>query len=291
MNYNGLIKIKGVYDFFEMKRIPIALTIAGSDSGGGAGIQADMKTFAAFQTYGTTVITAVTAQNTQSVMAVQTLKPDLVTAQIQALAEDIRIDAVKIGMLANQEIITAVTAGIKKHSWRQLVLDPVILAQSGDRLLAADAIVALRERLFPLATIITPNLPEAAFFLNRSVEEVLADPWQAAGSLMKLGARAVLLKGGHRHSADATDWLLMREHKEIFVTPRTATRNLHGTGCTLSAAICALLAHGVKLRDAVARAKEYVSGAIAAGSSMTIGKGAGPVHHFYQLWNPGYDIT
>ena len=261
---------------------PITLTIAGSDSGGGAGIQADMKTFAALKTYGTTVITAVTAQNTCKVAAVSVLPSDIVRKQMHALAEDMDISAVKTGMLANRENIAVVAEGIRQHAWQKVVVDPVILAQSGDRLLEIDAIKELRKELFPLATVITPNLPEAAFFLGKKIEEILADPWQAATSLMELGAQAVLLKGGHSKIHEARDWLVTKEHREIFSAARIETRNVHGTGCTLSAAICAFLAHGMELRDAVSGAKDYISGAIDAARSFHIGKGAGPVHHFYQ---------
>ena len=267
--------------------VPIALTIAGSDSGGGAGIQADIKVFSALGAYATSVITAVTAQNTRGVAGSHVLAADFVSLQMRSLASDMSIDAVKLGMLANKNIIAAVAEGIREHGWTPVVVDPVMVAQSGDKLLESDATNALRELLFPLATVITPNIPEAALLLARDEKEITREPRQAAASLMEFGARAVLLKGGHGKGRYATDWLVTREHQEALTRPRIDTRNTHGTGCSLSAAICTMLAHKLELRDAVSRAKDYISSALEAGRSLSIGRGNGPVHHFYKQWEEG----
>lgn len=263
---------------------PIVVTIAGSDSGGGAGIQADLKVFSALQTYGTSVITAVTAQNTVTVAKVHTLPAEFVAAQMRVLAEDMDIAAVKLGMLANERIINLVGDGIRKYNWQNIVLDPVMVAQSGDRLLDPAALNQLIKELFPLATIVTPNLPEAALLLQREEEDILRDPWQATKALQQLGAKAVLLKGGHSKGLKATDWLVADGYQEAFDGEYIDTMNTHGSGCSLSSAIAAFLARDMSLRDAVLNAKEYINGAIAAGRNMTIGKGSGPLNHFYRLW-------
>ena len=261
------------------------LTIAGSDSGGGAGIQADLKTFAALGTYGASVITALTAQNTRAVTAIHEVPPEFVTAQIDAVFDDIEFAATKIGMLSRPEIIDAVADGLRRHGAANVVLDPVMVAKSGDRLLRAEAIAALRERLLPLATVVTPNLPEAAVLLElEAPPQDEAGMIDAAARLRELGPKAVLLKGGHMERDDAIDVFDDGDEPLTLVAPRIATENTHGTGCTLSAAIAALLARGLSLRDAVREAKAYVTDAIRAADRLAVGHGHGPVHHFHALW-------
>ena len=259
------------------------LTIAGSDSGGGAGIQADIKTFAANGCYAMSVITALTAQNTLGVSAIHAVPVDFVAAQMKAVFEDIGTDAVKIGMLFSPELIRTVASQLKKYSVRNIVLDPVMVAQSGDKLLQDEAIASLKADLIPLATIITPNLPEAEVLLGRRIQHT-ADVESAAKELASLGCPNILIKGGHFEAdADSVDVLYLAATGEMIHLPaqRIATRNNHGTGCTLSSAIAANLAKGIGLEQAVRNAKEYISAAIAAGSSYIIGKGHGPVHHFF----------
>jgi len=262
---------------------PIALTIAGSDSGGGAGIQADLKTFSALGVYGASVITALTAQNTQAVTAVTEATPDMVRAQIAAVFEDLAIGAVKIGMLASPGIIRAVADELAGRPV-PVVLDPVMVAKSGDRLLAEEAVAALTTELVPLATILTPNLPEAAALLERA--DVPEGARDAAAALLALGPEAVLLKGGHGAAAECVDLFQEAAAADpvILRAPRLATRNTHGTGCTLSAAIAAHLARGAALAEAVAAAHAYLQGAIAAADTLRIGQGRGPVHHFHAIW-------
>jgi len=260
------------------------LTIAGSDSGGGAGIQADLKTFSALGVYGASVITALTAQNTRAVTAIHDVPPAFVVAQLDAVFDDIEIAAVKIGMLSSPAVIEAVAAGLRRHDARQIVLDPVMVAKSGDRLLRADAVSALRERLLPLATVVTPNLPEAGVLLDAEAVRDAAGMPGAAARLRALGPRAVLLKGGHLEAADSIDVLDDGEEPLTLSAPRIASQNTHGTGCTLSSAIAALLARGLPLRDAVQGAKAYVTAAIRAADRLSVGHGHGPVHHFHALW-------
>jgi hydroxymethylpyrimidine/phosphomethylpyrimidine kinase len=261
------------------------LTIAGSDSGGGAGIQADLKTFSALGTYGASVITALTAQNTRAVTAIHDLPPEFVAAQLDAVFDDIAFAATKIGMLSRPEIIEVVANGLRRHGAAHVVLDPVMVAKSGDRLLREEAVSALKELLLPLATVITPNLPEAAVLLGME-----APPWDEAGMidaaarLRELGPKAVLLKGGHLENEDSIDVLDDGDQPLTLVAPRIATENTHGTGCTLSAAIAALLARGLPLREAVREAKAYLTDAIRAADRLTVGCGHGPVHHFHALW-------
>ncbi len=262
----------------------IAVTIAGSDSGGGAGIQADLKTFSALGVYGASVITALTAQNTRGVTAVHEVPPDVVVAQIDAVFSDLAVGAVKIGMLGNADIITAVAAGLDRHGQTVIVLDPVMVATSGDRLLTPDAIEVLRTQLLPRALIITPNLPEAAALLDAPEATDEDDMLQQADRLIALGANAVLMKAGHGKGADSTDLLVTATASIRVIAERIATRNTHGTGCTLSAAIAAGLARGRGLTEAVRDAKEYITGAIAAADRLTIGSGHGPVHHFHRWW-------
>lgn len=261
-----------------------ALTIAGSDSGGGAGIQADLKTFSAMGVYGASVITALTAQNSRQVRAIHDVPAAFITEQIDAVFEDIRIDAVKIGMLSRPEVIEAVTDGLARHGVTKLVLDPVMVAKSGDALLAADAVSALVEMLLPRALVITPNLPEAAALLDGRPITDEAAMAAACDRLLALGPRWVLLKGGHLDGPDAVDMLTDGDRLQRFTAPRIDTANTHGTGCTLSSAITAGLARGLDMVQAVAAAKDYVTAAIAAADRLDVGSGHGPVHHFHALW-------
>jgi hydroxymethylpyrimidine/phosphomethylpyrimidine kinase len=260
------------------------LTIAGSDSGGGAGIQADLKTFGALGAYGCSVVTALTAQNTRAVTAIHEVPADFVRAQLDAVFDDIEIAAVKIGMLASRAIVEAVAAGLERHGAQNVVLDPVMVAKSGDRLLRPDAVDALKRRLLPLATLITPNLPEAGDLLGLEEPGDEAGMIAAAAALRALGPRAVLVKGGHLVEADSVDILDDGGEPLTLVAPRVATANTHGTGCTLAAAIAALLGQGMALREAVRGAKAYLTQAIAAADRLEVGHGHGPVHHFHAWW-------
>ncbi len=263
------------------------LSIAGSDSGGGAGIQADLKTFSALGGFGMSAITALTAQNTQGVDGIHPIPPDFVAQQIHAVVTDIGVDAVKLGMLANTEIIRVVAACVQTYAIQNLVLDPVMVSTSGAHLLEDHAVAALRDELLPLALIITPNTTEAAILLGRTIatENEMAP---AARDLLALGCRAVLVKGGHFDGSSSDDVLALQTEAgpELIRIPgrRVATRNTHGTGCALSSAIAAYLGHGVPLLDAVHRAKAYIQQAIEASAAYTIGHGHGPVHHFHALW-------
>lgn len=264
----------------------IALTIAGSDSSGGAGIQADLKTFAAHQVYGASVIVALTAQNTTGVSAIHLAPAAFVSAQIDAVFSDLDITAVKIGMLATAELIETVAAGLFRHKARNIVLDPVMVAASGAKLLQDDAVDAIRRHLFPLATLVTPNLPEAATLLGASMAQEEAAIDAQALQLQNLGATNVLIKGGHGSGETSTDLLLLADGQRLrFDAPRHATRNTHGTGCTLSSAIAAGLARGIDLPEAVAHAKTYITAAIAAADQVPVGHGHGPVHHFHHWWD------
>ncbi len=262
------------------------LTIAGSDSGGGAGIQADLKTFAALGCYGMSVVTALTAQNTTGVTGIHAVPPDFVVQQMKAVFTDIGVDAVKIGMLYSAELIFAVAEELRHHQAANIVLDPVMVAQSGDKLLQDTAIAALKTHLVPLAAVLTPNLPEAAVLLNREVKS-LADMQAAAKDLSALGSRSVLVKGGHAQGADSVDVLYVADEQRFFVLEdrRVETANTHGTGCTLSAAIAAGLAQGDSIAAAVRRAKAYIGAAIGAGAPYRLGHGSGPVHHFHRFWS------
>jgi hydroxymethylpyrimidine/phosphomethylpyrimidine kinase len=260
--------------------MPLALTIAGSDSGGGAGIQADLKTFAALGVYGTSAITAITAQNTIGVTAVQALSADLVTAQIEAVAGDMRIDAVKTGMLATSAIVEAVAAAIHALDLPSVVVDPVMIAKSGDRLFDSEALAALRSELLPRARIVTPNVPEAEVLAEMRIT-TLDDAREAARRIHKLGAAAVVVKGGHLPGDEAIDLLFDGRTFTEFRAPRIDTRNTHGTGCTFASAIASHLAHGRALPDAVRLAKGYVTGAIEHG--LPIGNGHGPLNHFWAV--------
>lgn len=264
---------------------PIALTIAGSDSGGGAGIQADLKAFSALGVYGASVITAVTAQNTQAVTAVHGIPLDVISAQIDAVLSDIRVGAVKIGMLATPEIIHTVAAALEGFQG-PVVLDPVMIAKSGDALLAEDAVQTLREVLIPRAAVLTPNLPEAAKLLKDGAEADGPAAMEVQGrALCGVGAEAVLMKGGHGSGSTCHDLLVTREGIIAeFTAPRLDTRNTHGTGCTLSSSIAAGLAKGLPLDTAVSEAHAYLQGAIAAADGLGVGHGHGPVHHFHRVW-------
>ena len=261
------------------------LSIAGSDSGGGAGIQADLKTFAANGCYGASVITALTAQNTCGVSAIHAVPVDFVRSQMDAVLGDIGCDAVKIGMLFSPELIREVADGLRRHGVTRIVLDPVMVAQSGDRLLQAEAVAALKEQLLPLAEIVTPNIPEASVLLGRTVEAA-GGAGEAARELASLGCATVLVKGGHQDGPDCDDllWLGGQERLVRLRGRRIDTVNNHGTGCTLSSAIAAFLARGEEREAAVRQAKAYITGAIEAGGGYRIGHGHGPVHHFYRSW-------
>jgi hydroxymethylpyrimidine/phosphomethylpyrimidine kinase len=261
----------------------IALTIAGSDSGGGAGIQADLKTFSALGVYGTSVLTAITAQNTRGVTAIENLSPGIIRAQIDAVLSDIDVNAIKIGMVSTVETIETIATALL-HWDRRVVLDPVMVATSGDRLLKPEAIDALRQNLLPRAIVLTPNLPEAALLTGQSIAEDEAQMARQAEQLLALGPSAVLIKGGHSKGELSTDLLFDGATMERFSSPRIATSHDHGTGCTLAAAIAAGLAKGADLRDAVAEAKDYLTVAMTAATILKVGQGRGPVHHFHRWW-------
>ena len=263
---------------------PIALTIAGSDSSGGAGIQADLKTFAALGVYGASVITALTAQNTQGVSAIHQLPAEFVTAQIDAVFSDLAVGTVKIGMVAHPAVIDAIVAGLQRWSPKHVVLDPVMAATSGDRLLATEAVAALRTKLIPLASIITPNLPEAAALLDEPVAASEAAVENQGRRLLAMGCKVVLIKGGHGQGPDSIDYLIDADRTIALSAPRIATRNTHGTGCSLSSAIAAGLAKGEDMETAVRNAKAFVSAAIAAADRFSVGHGHGPIHHFQKFY-------
>lgn len=265
---------------------PIALTIAGSDSGGGAGIQADLKTFSALGVYGASVITALTAQNTRAVTHVEPASPAMIAAQIAAVFDDLDIRAVKLGMLGGVDAIRTVAAGLRGRLI-PLVLDPVMIAKSDDALLPDDAVATLRADLLPMATLLTPNLPEAARLLDRAPAQDEAAMQDQGRALLALGATAVLMKGGHGAGDICTDLLITADGTLRLTAPRRLTRNTHGTGCTLSAAVAAGLAQGMGLAAAITRAHGYLQGAIAAADRLRIGHGHGPVHHFHAVWSDG----
>lgn len=258
-----------------------ALTIAGSDSGGGAGIQADLKTFAAFGVYGTSVVTAITAQNTRGVIAARAIEPDMVVAQINAVTSDFAVDATKIGMLANARIITAVADAIRRLALPAVVLDPVMVAKGGDHLLEQSAVTALRDELIPLATVLTPNVPEAEALTGMTIKS-LAQQRDAAARLVDMGARVVVVKGGHLSGRAVDVWHSGTKVIELDAE-RIATQHTHGTGCTFSSAVAACLALGQTPEEAARRAKEYVTGAIRHAPGL--GHGHGPLHHFWMQDN------
>jgi hydroxymethylpyrimidine/phosphomethylpyrimidine kinase len=263
---------------------PIAVTIAGSDSGGGAGIQADLKTFSALGVYGASVVTALTAQNTMGVAAIHDVPAEFIAAQIDAVFSDLKVAAVKIGMLSQTATIAAVAEGLERHRPAHVVLDPVMVAASGDALLQPDAVDSLRRLLIPKARLLTPNLPEAAALLDAPFAEDEAAMRSQAERLIALGAGAVLIKGGHGSGPDSVDLLVERHTVIRLPAERIATNNTHGTGCTLSSAVAAGLAKGLALTEAVRAAKRYVTAAIKAADRLEIGAGNGPVHHFHQWW-------
>lgn len=271
----------------QRQMIANILTIAGSDSGGGAGIQADLKTFSALSTYGASVITAITAQNTHTVTAISDVPTDVIKAQLDAVFSDIRIDAVKIGMLSRPEVIEVVAERLRHYQVKPIVLDPVMVSKSGDNLLQPEAVSALAQHLLPLATIITPNLPEAGVLLNQDTPHDEASMILAIDELRNLGANAVLLKGGHLEGPDSFDIFDNGHDRQHLHAERIDTKNTHGTGCTLSAAIAAFLGRGFTLQAAVKAAKDYISQAIAAADQLDVGHGHGPVHHFHSLWQQG----
>lgn len=264
-------------------RLPIALTIAGSDCSGGAGIQADLKSFSACGAYGASVITALTAQNTMGVRAVHAVPASFVTAQLDAVFDDLDVSAVKIGMVADCEVIAVIARAMATRKPAYIVLDPVMVATSGDRLLAPDAIETLRRDLIPLADMITPNLPEAAALLDAAMASTQDEAVAQGRELLARGARAVLVKGGHGGGADSVDILVTPQGVTRFVAARVDTKNTHGTGCSLSSAIAAYLARGHDLVAAVGAAKDFVTAAIAASDRLDVGKGHGPIHHFHAL--------
>ena len=264
--------------------VPVALTIAGSDSSGGAGIQADLKTFAAFGVYGASVITALTAQNTRGVSGIHQAPAEFVTAQIDAVFSDLAVGAVKVGMVAQLASIDAIAAGLKRWSPKHVVLDPVMVATSGDRLLEAGAVEALRGKLIPCASIVTPNLPEAAALLDEPVAESETAVAHQGRRLLAMGCRAVLIKGGHGQGAESVDYLFDANGMLALAAPRIATNNTHGTGCSLSSAIAASLAKGEGLETAVRNAKSWISAAIGAADRFSVGRGHGPIHHFHKFY-------
>jgi hydroxymethylpyrimidine/phosphomethylpyrimidine kinase len=260
---------------------PRILSIAGSDSGGGAGIQADLKTFSALGCFGMTAITAITAQNTVGVRAIHGVPPEMLKAQIQAVVEDIGVDAVKIGMLHSVETVQVVAWAIRHYRLSNVVLDPVMVATSGDPLMAKEAVQVLVDELFGLTSVITPNLDEAELLLNRKITGI-EELETAAQELLALGAQAVLLKGGHLQGNDVVDVLVQPRQASLRLSSqRIDSRNVHGTGCTLSSAIAAHLALGLDLAQAVTQARSYVLGAIAAGAGVHTGQGHGPLNHGY----------
>jgi hydroxymethylpyrimidine/phosphomethylpyrimidine kinase len=269
----------------ETKKYYRALTIAGSDSGGGAGIQADLKTFSALGCYGMSVITALTAQNTKQVTGIFEVSPEFVSDQIDAVISDIGVDAVKIGMLQDSQVIKKVAEKISYYNLKNVVIDPVMVAKSGDKLLADSAIDTLKSELLPLAAVITPNIPEAEVLMGKTIQ-TLSDMENAAFELSKIGVTAVVLKGGHLENDKSPDYVYIQNQNssEWLETERINTKNTHGTGCTFSSGIAAYLARGFDLLSAIKNAKIYMNSAIKEGADYKIGNGHGPVKHFYKLW-------
>lgn len=263
--------------------IPNVLSIAGVDPSGGAGILADIKTFSALGAYGAAVLTALTAQNTRRVSGVEVVSPAFVRAQLDTLFEDVRIDAIKVGMLANAQVAGAVADRLER-SRLPIIVDPVMVAKSGDRLLDASAIETLRRRVLPLAALITPNLPEAGVLLGRPAPTSLDEMRQAAVALAALGPRQVLVKGGHLGGSESPDVWFDGQHSVELAGPRVSTQNTHGTGCTLSAAITALIPQRPSMGSALRDAKSYVTLALRASEGLDVGGGHGPLHHFHALW-------
>lgn len=265
---------------------PIALTVAGSDSGGGAGIQADIKAMSATGSYACSVIAALTAQNTKGVTGVMPVPADFIRAQFDAVFADIPVKAVKVGMLADVATIAVVAECLREYKPEFVVLDPVMVATSGDLLLIEDAVTSLIEQMLPLANVITPNLPEAMTLLGLRGQVEPEDEeglLSLATSLLSLGCQSVLVKGGHQNNDESVDYWLNGQTIKRFAAKRLDTRNTHGTGCTLSSAIASFLAQGHNMESAIGHAKKYVSEAIAHADELYVGDGHGPVHHFYQM--------
>lgn len=268
-----------------MKRRINALTIAGTDPSGGAGIQADLKTFSALEAYGTSVITALVAQNTRGVQSVYRIDPAFVGAQLDSMLSDVRIDSAKIGMLAQADIVDVVAERLRRYTIPYVVLDTVMLAKSGDPLLSPDAVASIRRLLLPNVSLITPNLPEAAALLDcppaRNEQEMCAQGQE----LLSMGCQAVLMKGGHLSEQESPDWLFCRgQAPQRFTSPRVDTRHTHGTGCTLSAALAALRPRCADWPATVAAAKNYLQQALEQADTLEVGQGIGPVHHFHAWW-------
>ncbi|AGB83550.1 hydroxymethylpyrimidine kinase [Serratia sp. FGI94] len=266
-----------------LKRIN-ALTIAGTDPSGGAGIQADLKVFSALGAYGTSVITALVAQNTRGVQSVYQIEPAFVAAQLDSVLSDVRIDSVKIGMLANADIVQAVAERLRHYQPPFVVLDTVMLAKSGDPLLAPEAVASIRRELLPQVSLITPNLPEAAALLDCPPADNEQQMREQGRALLAMGCQAVLMKGGHLSEDESPDWLFSRGAEQRFSAPRIATRHTHGTGCTLSAALAALRPRYDDWPQTVAAAKDYLQRALQQADSLEVGQGIGPVHHFHAWW-------
>jgi hydroxymethylpyrimidine/phosphomethylpyrimidine kinase len=264
--------------------IPNILSIAGVDPSGGAGIAADLKTFAALGAYGMAAVTAVTVQNTQGVRGFRLMDPAFVADQIDAIFDDIRVDAVKIGMVGSAAIAAAIAGVLRRHAAGHVVVDPVMVAKGGDPLLTTDAVAAIRDTLVPRAEVITPNLPEAAVLLGAPEPRNLDEMRAMARDLLRLGPASVLLKGGHLDGPDSADIYCDADTLDVLAAPRIATKNTHGTGCTLSSAIAALLPDHPR-RDAVGLAKDYISGAIRAADGLDVGTGHGPLHHGFAFMN------
>lgn len=262
------------------RKVPVAMTIAGSDSGGGAGVQADLKTFSALGVYGASTLTAITAQNTVAVTAVHEIPVEIIAAQIEAVVTDIGVDAVKTGMLSSPAIVQVVAREVQRHGVANLVVDPVMVAKSGDALLREEAVDSVRTQLLPLAALVTPNLPEAETLTGMTISSE-QDVKEAAAKILGMGARAVVIKGGHREGP-ASDLFYDGNDFAEFTSERIDTVNTHGTGCTFASAAAAGLAQGMTVLDAVAQAKRYVTEAIR--NSYPLGRGHGPVHHFYEFW-------
>ncbi|MBO1520532.1 bifunctional hydroxymethylpyrimidine kinase/phosphomethylpyrimidine kinase [Oceanisphaera pacifica] len=279
-----IVKAQAVTERYVNKQKPVVLTIAGSDCSGGAGIQADIKAISATGGYACSVITALTAQNTQGVSAVHPTPQAMIEAQLDAIFSDLAVTAVKVGMLGDSETIGTVASALRKYKPAHLVVDPVMVTANGDMLLVEDAVQCLREELLPLADVITPNLPEAAALLGATLPQKMTDVESLFSGLGQLDCGAVLLKGGFLQQEDRSpDWLLNGDQVRCFDTPRIMTPNTHGTGCTLSAALASYLGQGFTMSDATERAKRYIDQAILAGSRVRIGQGRGPVEHFFAL--------
>ncbi|PHM50050.1 bifunctional hydroxymethylpyrimidine kinase/phosphomethylpyrimidine kinase [Xenorhabdus miraniensis] len=261
-----------------------SLTIAGTDPSGGAGIQADLKTFSALGAYGTAVITALVAQNTMGVQSVYDIDPLFVASQLESVLSDIRIDSAKIGMLSNAANVAIVAESLRRYPIPYIVLDTVMLAKSGDPLLLPEAVTAMVEQLLPIVSLVTPNLPEAAAILKCALAKTEADMLQQGRELLSIGCQAVLLKGGHLIDKESPDWLFTPEGEWRFTSTRVNTRNTHGTGCTLSAALAALRPRYPDWQSTLPVAKMYLQNALAQADTLEVGQGIGPVHHFYQWW-------